>query len=178
MTIKFVGQVQNIGSVFSGVKLSTNSSFVYNSVTTNIPTASNNATNILSINVTEPSLSVLITQLTALTTIQTGDLIRYTIKMTNIGSYQAFDLQLLTSIDADMSYVAATSRINVGGTGFNLATSTLIADPDTTGSSLLWGRSQSIYVAATSQFGSITTQPIYLTFDLVVKQSLVPSKVS
>jgi len=177
ITVKFVGQVQNVASVFSGVKLSTNSSFVYNSATTNIPTVSNNATSILSVNVTEPSLSVSISQLTAVTTIQTGDVIRYTIKMTNIGSYQAFDLQLLTSIDVDMSYLPSTSRINIGGTGFNLATSTLIADPDITGSSLLWGRSQSIYVAATSQFGSITTQPIYLTFDLVVKQSLVPSKV-
>jgi len=178
MAIKFVGQVQNIGSVFSGVKLSTNSSFVYNSVATNIPTASNNATSVLTVNVTEPAASVSISQLTAVAPIQYGDVIRYTIAMNGIGSYKGFDLQLLTSISSVMTYAAGSSRINVGGSGFNLGTSVLIADPTIVGSSLLWGRSQSLYDAATSLFASFTPgTPIYLTFDLNVNQTITPSQV-
>jgi len=180
--IVFVAQVRNVPSIVSsGVSLPSYAALSYNGVTIPILESGTYA-QLISVSVVEPSLGVSISQITPVTQVQSRDVLRYTVKMTNIAvpALLAFDLQILATISPDMGYVSSSSRINVGGPGFNLATSILISDPTTVvaNTSLVWGRSQSSYDAASSLFASITSgTPIYLTFDLVVLPSVMPFEV-
>jgi len=186
ITIKFVAQVENTATVSSGVTLSTNASLVFNGVTSDIPVlGSGGNTNVITLDVTEPTLAVGLIQVTPVQPVQAGDLIRYQIRIDDVASpslvYQAFDINLNALISSKMIFKSGSTRMSQGGTSYNAATSVAVNDPDVVisggpSNNLAWGRSQTSYNPVTSPFASVssTSQPVFLIFDLQVDISAEP----
>jgi len=167
ITISFIGQVQNIATVFSGVQLSINASTIYNGITSSIGMVASNSTTI-AVTITEPSLAVSISQITMTSPINAGDVIKFSIRVDNIGAYPAFDLQLFANIDPLMYLQLSSSAIAVSN-----SSAVSIDDPTITGSSLTWGRGQPDYNAGTSVLAYIAPgSTIFLTFNLVASDSV------
>jgi len=180
ITLRFPVQVLNVASASSGKILMDRSFLSFGSTSpsliSNLASPSQVGNNIT---VIEPNLTASISQATSFTTIQFGDVLRYTMCINDTSSIAGFDLQVAITVASVVDYVSGSSRIIVGGSGYNAAASEAFNDPTiTTGPTLTWGRSQSSYNATLSLLASASVSvPIYLTFDLLVSQSINPSQV-
>jgi uncharacterized repeat protein (TIGR01451 family)/fimbrial isopeptide formation D2 family protein len=155
ITIPYIVQVNNTAGVVDGTTLVNSSSYSY------VGSPPANASSV-TLGVKEPIATVAIA-MTPATGLQGGSVIVATITVTNAGHATADDLNLYGYLPAYMTYVP--------GTTFGL-TGPAIGEPDVNGSTITWGRAQTV----AQTLNVTTTTALSFRFSLLIGAGAPPSQ--
>lgn len=124
ITVEYIAQVRNIAGNTNGATLANSATSTFGA-TTSSPSA-------VTLTVRKPSFTVVKTP-SALVGFDAGDVVTYDVTISNTGTAKGYDLSIVDTLPAHLTYVAGSTVTLAGGP---------IAEPDVAGQVVTWGRTQ------------------------------------
>jgi uncharacterized repeat protein (TIGR01451 family)/fimbrial isopeptide formation D2 family protein len=152
ITLTYLTQVVNSTNSVNASTIVNNSSYSF----TGAP--ANNA----SVTLTVQESSVTLTTAVSPATADAGDLLTYTFTLHNTGAAPAYDVNILTTLPSGTTYKPSSTN----------ATSGTITEPDVTGSSVTWGRTQGTPQTLTIAAGGTLS----FTFQTTLGNTVLPGQ--